>query len=521
MKQRKEIKATIYCRVSGTKQVRDGDGLASQETRCREYAKYKGYEIAAVFKDDMTGKVAERPAMQEMLTMLRRSRSQEWVVIIDDISRLARGLEAHLALRASLADAGAKLESPSIEFGEDSDSILVENLLASVAQHHRQKNGEQTKNRMRARMMNGYWVFQAPIGYRYKKVSGHGKLLVPDEPHAAIITEALEGYASGRFQSQVEVKRFLENQPAFPKTKAGEVLQQKVTNILTQPLYAGYYTHENWGLRLIRGKHEPLIDFETWQTIQTRRKGVAKAPARKSLNEDFPLRGFVSCGHCGEPYTACWSKGSNAHYPYYLCDTKGCKAYRKSIRREQIEGDFEALLKDLRPAPALFAMLFEAMRILWDRRVQDSQAQVTIMRRDLNRIEHKSNQFLDRIVETDSSSLATAYENKVRELETQKALLTEKIEKCGRPVMSFEETYRTAFSFLENPQKLWFSEKLEDRRAVLKLVFADRLSYLKGEGYRTAETTMPFKALEDFRLGKSDLVRATGLEPVQPRAEGF
>jgi hypothetical protein len=48
------------------------------------------------------------------------------------------------------------LKSPTIEFGEDSDSILVENLLASVSQHQRQKNSEQTVNRMRARTMNGY-----------------------------------------------------------------------------------------------------------------------------------------------------------------------------------------------------------------------------------------------------------------------------------------------------------------------------------------------------------------------------
>ena len=43
-------KAIIYARVSGVKQVREGDGLASQETRCREYAKYKNYEIIEVFR---------------------------------------------------------------------------------------------------------------------------------------------------------------------------------------------------------------------------------------------------------------------------------------------------------------------------------------------------------------------------------------------------------------------------------------------------------------------------------------
>jgi len=56
-------KAVIYCRVSGAKQVREGDGLASQETRCREYAKYKGYDVENVFTDDVTGKASARPGM--------------------------------------------------------------------------------------------------------------------------------------------------------------------------------------------------------------------------------------------------------------------------------------------------------------------------------------------------------------------------------------------------------------------------------------------------------------------------
>lgn len=191
--------AVIYARVSGAKQVREGDGLASQESRCLEYADYKNYDVIGVFKDDVSGKFIKRPAMDEMLAFLRKHRSQNPVVIIDDISRLARGLDAHLKLRQSLSSAGGKLESPSIEFGDDPDRIMVENLLATVAQHQREKNGQQTKNRMRGRMMNGYWTFYPPLGYKYEKVSGHGKLLVPNEPNASIIKEGLEGYASGRF----------------------------------------------------------------------------------------------------------------------------------------------------------------------------------------------------------------------------------------------------------------------------------------------------------------------------------
>lgn len=167
--------------------------------------------------------------MQAMLKFLQKhKRKEEHVVIINDISRLARDLEAHIQLRTAIGDAGGKLESPSIEFGDDSDSKLVENLLASVSQHHRQKNTEQVKHRMRARVLNGYWVFYPPIGYKYERVSGHGKLLVRDEPTASIVQQALSGFASGRFETVAEVKRFLEKFPEYPHYKDGEVHFQRV-----------------------------------------------------------------------------------------------------------------------------------------------------------------------------------------------------------------------------------------------------------------------------------------------------
>ncbi|WP_235829891.1 recombinase family protein [Frigidibacter oleivorans] len=235
-------KAVIYCRMSSTKQTVRGDGLGSQETRCREFAKYRGYEVVEVFRDDSSGSLTTRPGMQAMLAFLKARRKEPHAVIIDDISRLARGLMAHFELRMKIGNAGGVLVSPSIEFGESSDSQLVENLLASVSQHQRQKNGEQTINRMRARMQNGYWVFQAPVGYRYERAGGgQGKVLVRDEPNASILQEALEGYASGRFAAQVEVKRFLERQPSFPKDLPnGEIRNQRIFDLLTRVIYAGY-----------------------------------------------------------------------------------------------------------------------------------------------------------------------------------------------------------------------------------------------------------------------------------------
>ena len=342
--------AVIYCRVSSSKQTKVGDGLGSQETRCADYARMKGYNVISVFRDDITGKDSKRPGMTDMLAFLKKQR-QMTVVIIDDISRLARGLSAHLDLRVTLARAGGRLESPSIEFGEDSDSILVEHLLASVSQHQRDKNAEQTRNRMRARTSNGYWCFAAPMGYKYGKVAGHGNLLVRNEPIAEIVQEALEGFASGRFETQVEVKRFLEKQPAYPKDLPnGQIRNQRIKELLSRVVYAGYVEAPKWDISRRKGHHEPLISYETYERIQARLRNGAKAPARKDINGDFPLRGFVLCADCNTPLTACWSTSSTgAKHPYYLCPTKGCASYRKSIKRETLEGEFTDVLASLAP----------------------------------------------------------------------------------------------------------------------------------------------------------------------------
>lgn len=496
------------------KQVKFGDGLRSQEAICREYATFKGYDIVDVYRDDVTGSVVSRNGIETLLKFLKTNRNKGYITIIDALDRFARDLRGHWDLRDLLREAGGLIECPTFEFGEDADAIFRENIVASSSQYQRQKNAEQTTKRMRGRAMNGYWVTRAPIGYRYECVDGHGKLLIRDEPLASIIAEALEGFASGRFETVTEVKRFLEAQAAYPRNSNNEVHIERVNEMISRPVYAGHITYEDWGLRLVPAKHEPLISLATYQAVQDRRFGrLAKAPARRDLSDEFPLRGFVTCGHCNEPLTACWSKGRSARYPYYLCDTRGCPETRKSIRRDVIEGEFEALLGELRPSEGLFNLAFHMFRDLWDAKLASTQTQGVSLKAQLRAVEKKVEQLLDRVVEATSASVVAAYERRIKELETERAVMRDRMAGSGKPLKSFGETYRTALDFLSNPCNLWKSDRMEDRRAVLKLAFADRLPYLRGEGYRTAKISMPFKLLGDVQMLEKGMVPDAGIEP--------
>ncbi|MET0018699.1 MAG: hypothetical protein ABW105_01750, partial [Candidatus Thiodiazotropha sp. 6PLUC1] len=123
------------------------------------------------------------------------------------------------------------------------------------------------------------------------------------------------------------------------------------------------------------------------------------------------------------------------------------------------------------------------------------------------------NQFLDRIVEADNPILIDTYEDKIRSLQEEKLIMDEKIKNCGRPIESFEDTFRTAITFLGNPLKLWESECIEQRRMLLRMAFADKITYDRNHGFRTAAFSQPFSLLADLREGNNEMVEVTGFEP--------
>lgn len=131
-------------------------------------------------------------------------------------------------------------------------------------------------------------------------------------------------------------------------------------------------------------------------------------------------------------------------------------------------------------------------------------------RAEIKQAERKIDQLVERILASDSGTLITAYENQVRKLEEQKAGLSDKASRCGRPLASFEDTFRTGFEFLASPYKLWSSDRLEDKRMVLRLAFAGRISYQHIDGIRTADLSLPFKALAGLHDGKKVLVEVSG-----------
>jgi site-specific DNA recombinase len=515
-KDQEATKAVIYCRVSSTRQKLEGSGLESQEHRCRQYAELNGYEVEVVFPDDASGggDFMNRPGMVALLSYLDAQPDRNYVIIFDDLKRFARDTEFHMKLRREFQARGARIECLNFKLDDSPEGKFVETIFAAQGELEREQNRRQVIQKMKARVEKGYSVFNAPIGYKYAADRAHGKILVRDEPVASILAEALEGFASGHLQSQAEVKRFLESKPAFPKdTPDGEVRWQRVQRLLSHLTYAGYVEAPKWDVSPRKGQHEPIISLETFERIQERVKGKARAPARKDISEDFPLRGFVLCDDCGEPMTSCWSKGRSKLYPYYLCDTRGCDSNRKSIPRDKIEGGFAEILKGLQPTKQLFTLAKAMFSDAWDMRLAQAHQEKDEIAKQLRDTEKQIETLLERIVDADNPIVVKAYEGKIAKLERKKAVLGEKATRIVPPKGRLEEFIEPALQFLASPWNIYENGSLAFRRTVLRLAFAEPLRYSLNSGYRTAEIALPFKVLAEISTSKCDMVEPDGIEP--------
>ncbi len=129
-------------------------------------------------------------------------------------------------------------------------------------------------------------------------------------------------------------------------------------------------------------------------------------------------------------------------------------------------------------------------------------------------MERKIEQFLDQIVEADNASLIRAYETKVLKMEHEKVSLEAELAITSEAPVDFENSFQTVFDFIGSPQKLWHSERIEDKRLVLKLVFTRPVKYRRKEGFQTPAIVLPFALSRGLINGKSGMVEPSGIEPL-------
>ena len=169
--------------------------------------------------------------------------------------------------------------------------------------------------------------------------------------------------------------------------------------------------------------------------------------------------------------------------------------YGKSIPRDKLEDEVGEILRGLQPTRGLIKLATAMFRHAWDVRRSQAADALAAGQRKIDVLETEIEKTLDRLMNTDSGAVIRRFEQRITELEKQKALLAEKQVQRPEPKGVFEEKLELSLQFLASPWKLWETGDITLRRIVLKLALADRVYYCRNRGARTPDFAFPFKAL--------------------------
>ncbi len=339
------MRAAGYLRVSTDEQAEHGVNLDEMRLRTLGRIEERDWSLYKIFEDVLSGSRSDRRGLQEMLAAAVRKEFD--ALVVWDIDRLGRDFTAQIAVVGKLREAGVALEVINGEIGDlnSREGKAQFGMRAVFAEFERDTIIGRTRMAAEAIAREGRYNGPPPTGYDFD--DDHLLQLVPHE--VVIVRRIFDEFTAGN--GYTVIARAL-NADNVPTKRRGKWRTNTVRGVVNNSLYVGKISFRD---ETMPGKHEAIIDEQTWQRAQTlaEAQGVprGKGRGRKPKGPHLFVRGLLRCGQCGEamvPRTPTYGREN------YLCNghqITGCKmpmAYREDIDRavyayfEQVGLDVEA-----------------------------------------------------------------------------------------------------------------------------------------------------------------------------------
>jgi site-specific DNA recombinase len=241
------IKAVAYCRVS-TKKEEQLDSLESQQIFFQEYAKRNNYELIRIYADEGKSgtKIKNRT---QLLRLLSDASEREFdLVLIKDVSRLARNTVDFLTSIRKLKNLGAKVIFVNYDQTSSDSSEFMLTMLSAIAQEESANTSKRVKFGKKINAQNG----KIPnLIFGYDKVIGDLFHLYINEKEAETVRRIFHMYVNLKYGTN-RIAKIL-NQEGIKTKRNCTWSQNAVARILSNPIYIG---------NVINGKEE-VADFLT------------------------------------------------------------------------------------------------------------------------------------------------------------------------------------------------------------------------------------------------------------------
>lgn len=504
-------KAVIYARYSSHAQ-RDVS-IDQQVSACREFANRGGIEIVDIYADRaLTGTSDRRPAFQKMIQDAKGSGWQ--YVIVYTLDRFSRDRYDSAVYKRQLRNCGVKVLSAMEQITDDPTGVIMESILEGYAEYYSKELSRKVRrgheDNARKCIVNG----ALPLGYR----KGEDGRYAIDETKAEIVREIFRRVGSGETIISI-VNDF--NRRGL-RTKTGAAFNKSSFNqILTNERYTGVYMYQD--LR-IPGGIPAIVSREEFDAVQQhitqkknpRSSAAASAPqARRREHGIYLLTGKLFCGECESPLVGVSGTGkSGSLHHYYRCKGHDAGCGLKNLRRDDVERDIAAALKNVvlseEGISALAHASYEqqlAARNAPDADLLESQLQET----------EKALKNILAAIEQGIFTISTR--DRLQELEGRKSLLTEQLTAARKDqdeIITEAEIAAVLRHYAggDIEDKL-YQESLFDAFLVRAYVYADHYRiYFTTDPDRPVEFPLTRGSYNDSTLRPNTVIRTRGFEIV-------
>ncbi len=249
-----------------------------------------------------------------------------------------------------------------------------------------------------------------------------------------------------------------------------------IYRMLRNPYYIGYVTYKG---ELYKGRHEPLIDHETFTEVQKLIESRGKAKERRRIHHHY-LKGSVFCGECyqrdGTIQVMVLQPAKNRHgneYLYLYCPLSKARAGRicsgkhsNVIRVEDAITEHYALMQlEDEFIDALGHKLRETVEQDENHGIQRKK----LIRKQLEELEQQEIRLVD--LATTGAVASQHVRTKMISIQSQREQLKSDLETVQASLTDIEHFIRVAMEFLRDIQDLYMHAQDEVRRRLNQAIF--------------------------------------------------
>ncbi|WP_430412343.1 recombinase family protein [Kordia sp.] len=453
-------KAVIYTRVSDIKQ-RDNTSLESQLKYCSEYANKNGMEISGYFGGtNESAKTDDRKEFQRMLSFVKSKKVANIIVYSTD--RFSRAGESAIHTLAKIRRIGINLIAVTQPADtQTSTGRFYQNLNLLFSKYDNDQRRDKTITGMRHRLLNGYWMGTAPIGYKNMRDEKNIPIIVPSEK-AHLVRKAFEWKANESL-SNVEIVKRLEQYGL-------KIYKQRLTNMFRNVVYCGLISHSLLDDQLIEGNHKAIVPRDLFLKVH----GIQAMNNHKSkhniANENLPLKVFTKCAACKSPLTGYLVKKKNIYY--YKCKTVGCPCNKNA---NDLHDKFNDILSNYQLDKKYIAPLKIQLKHTFEYFNTANEDNTAHLKYSLKAVDDNINNIEERfVIGKIDGELYQKYSKKYNE---EKEGIQKEIQKNSLDSSNLENYIDNSIDLLCNLHNIWRLGNYNEKQKFQKLMFPEGIVY--------------------------------------------